>query len=227
MNERLATSIYQPLKPNGKGIMFINGWMSNRSSPAPYSENLAAKGYHCLTFDLRGMGESEGDIQALTRKDFLDDCLEAYELLRQVPGVHSVHVVGASFGAYLACLLAGNREVESLVLRVPADFTDKGFDDQPQIVLSDELDKQGLMGPRPDSESSYALEALAKFSGKVLVVESENDTVVGPAMVARFVKAAPSKNVTHVVMKGAPHSLSTSPEHKTQFGRILDDWFVD
>ncbi len=224
--QHLAATIYRPQKPTGRGVLFIHGWVSSRKSPAEYAANLAAKGYICLVFDLSGMGESEGDLGTLTRKDFLNDSLAAYDYLQAIPGVHSISVVGTSFGSYLACLLAGKREVRDMVLRVPADFTDEGFDSQPQILLSDRYDKEGLGMGKLSVRTSYAIEALKKFKGKVLIVQSEKDTIVGPDMVKRFADAVPGNNLTHIVMQGAPHTLSRSAQYRKEFAGILDDWFM-
>jgi esterase/lipase len=224
--QQLAATVYKPDKPNDRGVLFIHGWKSSQKTPSEYAKDLVAKGFWCLTFDLRGMGDSEGAIDSLTRKDFLEDCVCAYDYFKSKSGVDSIAVVGSSFGSYMACLLTSKRKVESLVLRVPADYSDRGFSDQPQAIISDQLDRLGSDGPKPDPEGSYALEALSRFPGKSLIVQSEADTIVDNKMVARFLNAAQPNLRKHVVMKQAPHSLSSSPRHKAEFGLILNEWFT-
>lgn len=189
-----------------------------------FAETLATIGYTSLTFDLRGMGVSEGDASVLSRADFLKDCIAAYDALVTWGGVGSVSVVGSSFGSYMACLLTGSRPIKRLVLRVPANYPNEGYDTC-QAVLSDRLDAVGLAAERPVG-STYALDLLRAFSGQVLIVQSGNDKIIHPETVKSFADAVANKsNLAYRVMQDAPHSLSASPELVKEYADILMDWF--
>jgi len=223
--QQIATELFAPDAPNGEGVLFIHGWRSNKENPKAYAQQLTTAGYTCLTFDLRGMGTSEGDIATLTRKDYLNDCLAAYDKLAELENVTSISVVGSSFGSYMACMVAARRPVKSLALRVPANYPDESFDEK-QLIISDKLDAEGLAAERP-SGTTYALDALHTFKGRVLIVQSEKDEIVHPKTVESFANAVPdAAQLTLHLMKGAPHSLNTSPALKEKYGTILLHWFT-
>lgn len=174
-----------------------------------------------MVFDSRGCGQSEGDIQALTRPDFLNDCRVAYDHLHSL--VPDVSVVGSSFGAYLACCLSTTRTVSTLVLRVPANYPNEGYVDQPQAMMSDRVLDENVPLPEDPTKPSVAVDALAAFDGPSLIVESEQDEVVPHQSVMRYVNAA--RNGTHVVVPGAPHAFVTA-ELRRQFQELLVEWFT-
>lgn len=222
--QKVAANLFLPARPNGEGVLFIHGWRSSKESPRVFAETLATIGYTSLTFDLRGMGVSEGDASVLSRADFLKDCIAAYDALVTWGGVGSVSVVGSSFGSYMACLLTGSRPIKRLVLRVPANYPNEGYDTC-QAVLSDRLDAVGLAAERPVG-STYALDLLRAFSGQVLIVQSGNDKIIHPETVKSFADAVANKsNLAYRVMQDAPHSLSASPELVKEYADILMDWF--
>ncbi|MGH7866913.1 MAG: alpha/beta hydrolase family protein [Candidatus Dormibacteraceae bacterium] len=224
-SQYIAARLFEPTLPNGHGIFFIHGWRSRQDSPRGYAESLTTEGFTCLTFDLRGMGESDGDIQLLSRRDYLDDCLTAYDTLASTPGVTEMSVVGSSFGAYMACIVTAYRNVFSLVLRVPANYPNEDFD-KPQVRHSDALDAERWRTQERQHSDSYSLAALHRYPGKVLIVESEKDEIVHHSTVESFMRSVPNKiDVTHVIMRDAPHSLGTD-NLKQQYDGILRNWFT-
>jgi uncharacterized protein len=219
--DKLAVTTFKADAPNGRGILFIHGWQSSQQSPRQFARKLAELGFTTLVFDSRGCGRSEGDIQKLTRPDFLNDCLVAYEHLKT--HVSDISAVGSSFGAYLACLLSSRLPLSTLVLRVPANYPDVGFESQPQAVLSHRVTEEHLMLPEDSTQPSLAVDALSVFEGPALIVESENDEVVPHESVMRYVNAA--RNGTHVIVPGAPHALVTA-DLRRQFQEQLVNWFT-
>lgn len=217
-DQRLAGTIFRaPLWSSNKhGILFIHGWRSNQISPRQFARRLNTVGKTCLTFDMRGCGDSDGDVLLQTRNDFLADALAAYDYL--FPLTEEISVVGSSFGAYLACLLSARRPVSSLVLRVPANYSDHGFD-SPQAEISDRF-MQPDWHPEPVG-GSQATEALRKFDGRTLIIEAADDEMVHSQTVARYVSAG--KDVTHVVEPG-PHSL-VNGEMRSRYQQLLVNWF--
>jgi pimeloyl-ACP methyl ester carboxylesterase len=148
----LAGTLFYPRQP---AILFIHGWASSQEGYLPRARALSALGFICLTFDLRGHGDSpRGGGTTATRKEFFDDVLAAYDFLISRPGVGAdrVGVVGASFGGYLGSLLTARRRVRWLALRAPAN--------------------------NPDAELGSAFEAVRRFAGELLLIESERDEVI-------------------------------------------------
>jgi len=113
-------------------ILFLSGW--NPSSIGITSSDilapLCAKKLNCICIvaNLRGMG-SKGDINSLTRADFLSDVIAIYDFIADYDGIDKtqISVAGESFGGYMACLLSSKRLIENLLLRVPTDFSNEVF----------------------------------------------------------------------------------------------------
>lgn len=72
---------------------------------------------------------------------------------------------------------------------------------------------------------TFALHALHNFKGDVLLIESEKDEIVPHPIMQNFINAVEDKSkLTHIVMRGAPHSTKPGP-FKEEVNRILVDWF--
>lgn len=229
-------NLYMPenIGPMNLAVLFIHGWNSKQDSFFGYASTLASKGYICMTFDMRGHGISEGDISTLTRADFLNDVLAAFDFLSHVHGVDqkNITVIGSSFGAYLATLLSSKRTCAAIGLRVPANYPDKGFDTIPHhnraksyyidMVDSDEVKWKTTIHTY---EETVSLRAIHEFSGKILLVESEMDDLVPHEVVQSYANAVSDKDkLTYVVMKGAGHGIGKDELRKKEFENILVSW---
>ena len=176
---------------------------------------------------MRGHGESEGNINTTTTKEFLDDVIAAYDYLVKVEGVdtENISVVGSSYGGYLSSILTSKRKVKNLALRVPADYANETFN----------ISKMGNAGENPEvfkwrlipkkSNETFALQALHEFDGNMLIIESEKDDIVPHQIIQNYLDAIKDRNkLVHIVMKNAPHSIKEGP-FKDEVDRILADWF--
>jgi uncharacterized protein len=123
-NQQLVCSIFYPekIKDKNSAVIFIPGWTSDESSYHQRAQALSKLGYICLAITLRGHGESSGSLEEFSRADHLEDIIHAYDFLSKQKGVNkeNISVVGASYGGYLAAILAGKRSVKHLAMRAPA-----------------------------------------------------------------------------------------------------------
>src|SRR3972149_9018314 len=105
-NDQLKGSLFypSPLKDKNPAVLFIHGWTSAQDRYFDQAKNLNDLGVICLTFDLRGHGISDGNINTQSRQNFLDDALCAYDFLVSDKNVdpNGITIIGSSFGAYLA-----------------------------------------------------------------------------------------------------------------------------
>jgi len=223
-----GTIIYpESLKEKNPTILFVHGWTSEKGRSYQYAEELAKLGYISFLFNMRGHGDSDGDINSFTIKEFLDDVLTAYDYLLKIEGVdrENISAVGSSFGGFLVALLSEKRPIKNLVMRVPADYPNEDF---VKLKTESSHGDETIMLWRKKikmASDTFALNALSKFGGRILIIEAELDDAVPHETVANYVSAVSDKNrVKHVLMKNAPHSIKEGP-FKEELVRILSGWF--
>jgi dienelactone hydrolase len=123
---KLATTYYSAGKP-GPGILLLHQCNKERSSWNGLAENLARAGFHVLTLDYRGYGESGGarhvglsddERVKLVTEVWPGDVDAAFAYLRARPGVKEIYGAGgASCGVNQSIQLSRRHpEVQSLVL---------------------------------------------------------------------------------------------------------------
>jgi pimeloyl-ACP methyl ester carboxylesterase len=212
----LAATVVSPAQPCGAGVLFVHGLGSDRSTNVERAQALAdAHGTTSLAVDLRGHGASSGSLSAITPRQNLLDVVAAFDALLAQPDVETSRagVCGASYGAYLSVLLTEQRDVARLLLRAPALYSD------------DSLDAR-LARRRAGSshDSPRFVESLRHLSMPVLLVESENDEVIPPSMIATYLAGQPA--IDRVVLDGAGHAL-TDPSWRRDYQRLLVDFFAD
>lgn len=210
------------------GVLFIHGWESQRKRTDMLAQELAGLGYCCLSFDMRGHGESEGDHTTASRKDFLRDVVAAYDFLAGLEGVDTENItaVGSSFGSYLAANLSAERKVRNLALRVPANYRDEGFDEAlyGQRKRADHSDWKTR--PHQPTETR-ALRAVHAFKGNMLIVESEKDELVPATTVRSYESAATNaESLKYTVMKDAPHSIGSLPCFQREYADVVKGWLI-
>ena len=215
------------LKKN-PAIFFIHGWTSHKERSYQYANGLAKLGYISFLFDMRGHGESEGNRDKTTTKEFLDDVLAAYDYLTKAQGVNTsdISVIASSFGCYLASLLTAKRNIKNLVLKAPADYPNSVFN-KPTAQNSAESnpDIVSWRSEARKSDETFALDAVSNFNGKILILESEKDDMVPHQTVQNYVNAIKIKSkLTHIVIKDAPHSIQEG-RFRDKVEQILVDWF--
>jgi dienelactone hydrolase len=109
----------------GPGILMLHQCNADRKVYDALASDLAGKGFHVLTVDFRGFGESQGDklqgpaAQKAMLETWPGDVDAAYQFLTSQPGTEAHHTgaLGASCGVNQAVQLAVRHpDVSSLVL---------------------------------------------------------------------------------------------------------------
>lgn len=212
----LAATVVTPVRPSGAGVLFVHGLGSDRSTNVERAQALAdVHGITSLAVDLRGHGDSTGRLSQITPRENLDDVRVAFDALLSQPGVEAARagVCAASYGAYLSVWLTEQRQVARLLLRAPALYPDDCLDAR-------------LSQRRAGSTHSSPLlaDALRRLDVPVLLVESENDEVISPVVVATYLASQP--RIDRVVLPGASHAL-TDPRCRADYQRLLVDFFAE
>lgn len=227
---KLKGNIFYPskLKEKNPVILFIHGWTGEKIRSYQYCNSLIQLGYICFVFDMRGHGESEGDRNILTPKDFLNDVLAAYDYLTKLPeiDIHNINIAGASFGSYLGLLLSTKRNIKRMALRVPADYPNEAFNiPKSKNSGSNNMNLVSWRAKPKKANETFALHAMSKFKNEILIIESEKDESVPHDSIQNYIKAFPYKQkLTHIVVKGSPHSTVEGP-FRNKVTQILTNWF--
>lgn len=222
--------------PEGAGVhpalLCIPGWTSKQDRYFGLAEQAIKRGYACLTIDMRGHGRTGGNLEELSRQDFLDDVVAAYDFLTTVPEVdkNKIVVSGSSYGGYMAALLSAERLCAAIVLRAAADYPDTGFE-EPHYNQADsyyenvEQDKIAWRSTVHPYTETKALRAIHAFTKPVLIVESGKDDIVPQTILQGYADAVPDKSIlTYTVMEGAPHGLSGDPKRQQELIGITLNW---
>ena len=206
------------------GVLFVHGWTGSQQNDLNRSKGIAALGCVCLTFDLRGHGDTAAMRPSVTPAGNLEDILAAYDLLAAREGVdaRSICVIASSYGAYLASMLTVERPVRWLAMRVPALYRDAHWDTAKSKL--DRIDLNLFREGRVSESENRALSAAAAFKGDVLIVESQNDDLVPHATIANYMTAFRlARSVTYRVIEGADHALS-DPTCQVAYSALLYGW---
>ena len=155
-------------------------------------------------------------------QQFAEVCAVYDQLLAR--GYTKIIASGGSFGAYMAALLAGNRELQSIVLRAPAIYEDAEFE-LPFAQTRGKSDKGYKIDPWRSSVSdetpSIALDNVRNFTGNTFVFEHEFDEVVSQNVPKAY--SAVARHSNYIVIRDCKHSpkLMENPEHYYQ---IIEKW---
>jgi uncharacterized protein len=219
------------ITPKGKShirpaVLFIHGWRGDRSKYVERAKDLAALGFTCLAFDLRGHGGASEDEQStITRVDNLNDAVAAYDLLAHNPFIDpsAITVFGSSYGGYLAMLLAGKRNVARLILRAPALYRDSGFGLPAAGAMKD---VEAYRARRTTPGRNLALKSIRGFTGDALIIASENDEFIPFQSIENIRNACEQVRSPQVkIIRGADHRLS-KPTWGKQANKITNNWLI-
>lgn len=223
-NETLRGSLFIP---EGKGpfpaVVFFHGRGSNRKNYLPMAEKLSENGIYSLTFDFRGCGVSDGIFANQTHRMGVEDGKAGLEfLLDQNVDRNRIGIQGTSFGGYVVGMLLNEYDfIKSVVLRVPAAYSDQTFNVKADV-------EEGYFRKRENWINSSAYKGLENFKADLLVIESEKDELLPSEEVKKYynVTKMASKRKLYI-QKGAGHSFNGNPEGLKFFHKITVDWFLE
>ncbi len=123
-DRRLLGAYHQPdkaLSERPLGIIMLHGWAGYRIGAHQMFTKLGRlaeqKGFHCLRFDFRGRGDSEGDAADTTLSTMIADTAAAVDWLAERTGLERIALVGDCSGAEVAIGASNLRsQIAALVL---------------------------------------------------------------------------------------------------------------
>jgi amino acid adenylation domain-containing protein len=160
--QRVAT------RPRGRGVLLCHPHAHEydrcHRAHRELALRLTRRGYHTLSFDYSGCGDSAGDYEEARLRDWCGDVSAAMDALKLRRGLERITVVGTRLGATLAMLAAAERDdVDALVLWQPVV---RGS------VLVEQYQKLGAAGAQPRGDMAGDLLDVA---GYPLTRELEGD----------------------------------------------------
>lgn len=240
---KLSTGAYARFSPGvGEGllpaVLIVHGW---RGEPfhegGTYdlvSKSLNAIGYHTLLLCLRGHGCAEGDINTVTPFQNNSDIVAAFQYLAEQPDIDPARLgaFGASYGAYLLAAVASSISgFKLLALRAPALYPDIEKLDCWNRPTSEAVADPTLGSWRSELHTmveSLALSGISHFAGDLLIVPSELDEDMPPAVARSYQQAAirgHARSVRMHILPGVGHVLQG--EHREKFLVLLSKWFEE
>jgi pimeloyl-ACP methyl ester carboxylesterase len=140
---RLAVETYRP--DGAPTLLFAHGFGQTRGAWGGAAATLATQGYHCISFDARGHGESgrasDGDYHM---QQFVDDLLALAHAQPEPPVL-----VGASMGGLLGLVAAGETRPSPFRALVLVDITPRWETRGVERILA-------FMQAHPDGFADYA-----------------------------------------------------------------------
>ena len=225
--DRIAATLLMHT-PKVPGVLFVHGWGGSQAQDLARAREVVGLGCICLTFDLRGHELMQAQRETVTRADNLRDLEAAYDLLTSLHGVdpHSIAVVGASYGGYLAAMLTELRPVRWLALRAPALYKDENWD-KPKRSLHIDPEFAAYRASSIRAPDNRALAACARYKGDALIVESEKDEIIPHAVIKNYVAAlSGAHSLTARVIAEAGHSLAGG-DFDAAYTKILLTWLTE
>ena len=125
---RLSAVVKRPDAPRSKRVpmvILMHGFSGHKNDGlvVGLADQLARRGIASIRFDFNGHGMSEGDFRNMTVLTEIEDALQVFRYVKQLPWVGKVGLIGHSQGGVVAAMAAGRltqRKVSSVVLLAPA-----------------------------------------------------------------------------------------------------------
>lgn len=230
---RLSAVLEEPEEKTGRIVILLHGFTSakDRLHTLQAAQAMRDAGFATLRMDLYGHGESGGLFEKHTLYKWISNILAAIDHLREL-GWREIWLSGHSQGGLAAALAAGMEtdRVAGLILRAPAfmipECARKGnllgfaFDpdhvpDRVQVIKGLELEGNYIRV----AQTIHAEEAIARFTGPVLILHGDEDDTVP---LADSEKAAGMyADAALAVMKGETHHFDRHPDEMQE---IIRTW---
>lgn len=111
-----------------KIILTFVGFGSSKKSNFDFMTKLVdMTGMSALVVDFSGHGESPFDVDETVPSQHLLEATKAYDWIKANYPESTIHVMGTSYGGFIAAYLTRFRSVEKLILRTPAIYEPSSF----------------------------------------------------------------------------------------------------
>ena len=226
-NQSMDGTLYTPSLDEDKlpSVVIFHGRGSSQARYTDRAEALAKAGFLTLIFSFRGCGDSDGEFSEQTIEMGHEDALAGYNFLLQQDKVdkNRVGVYGGSYGGYHASLLTEHRDINSLILSVPAQYLNREWKIVPETMIEEHRKYRN----GDDFSDSIAIKSIAKYTGPLLLVPHELDDICPKKQTdAFFDHAILTSKKEKIVINGVGHPL-IEKEDRDKSNKITVDWFKE
>src|SRR5450759_2320285 len=220
----LAANLYLPEKSKGDwapGIIVCHGFVSCKENHADFAEIAVQQGFAVLIPDLRGHGESGGEVDA----NIFNDVAAALQYIQTRPEVNptSIALRGSSMGGWLALHTGAHlKDISPVIAYCPAS-------EAIMLVLMEEMGivQRGHKSPMiPDNPPRVNVNSMTQLLYRVdvtkaarrlhprplLLVHSEGDEVIPPHVSESIYKAAEEPKTLWLLPGGDHRSAAHNPD---------------
>ncbi|NIF31296.1 lysophospholipase [Enterobacter sp. Cy-643] len=178
-------------------VLMIHGGSKDREASLRYRYLMAGLGFGSTAFDCIGHGETGGELSHSSLINRTDQALAIAEHL----GSQLTGCMGVSMGAYNALKLSQSRPLRSLILMVPGVYHPSAY----RVNFGPEFSAI-IRQPRSWAESD-AWQAVAEFSGNILVIAAAEDRVIPAEIPPRLYDSASGQGKQALLtVPGADHN---------------------
>lgn len=175
-SEMLSAVSLLPSSSSAHHIFSFHGAGSSSKDRALYLLNdlVRSSGLGALLFDFSGHGQSTGLFTELSLRKREEQAYAAIERF----GTKPIVLIGSSMGADTALRMLEHHTPSTLILFAPALYSDAAY----SVPFAEGFSKI-IREPSSWKHASKILKLLANYTGRLLVVIGEDDTVIPPGVI--------------------------------------------
>jgi pimeloyl-ACP methyl ester carboxylesterase len=228
--ETLSLTIADPPAPRAT-VFVLHGIRDSKASMRGWAEMLVEAGYRTVLVDLRGHGQSSGEVLTYGVRESQDLTQVLDTLSDRGLVVGPVGVMGNSYGAAVAIQWAGRDSRVAAVVAVASFASLRSVLPNyaplprplPMPFVNRVIDLAGVRGGF-DPDAASPVDAVQHTEAPILLVHGRNDRRIDPAH-ATQIHAAAGGHSELVVVDGAGH-VSVAGAPQTRLAERASIWFA-
>ncbi len=196
-------------------FVLIHGGGGSKERIHTYASALAERGISMLAFDQSGAGKDKDNIKQSSLEQRTNESLYAIE---KFAAKDPLVIFGLSMGGEIALRLLEKFEVKSLILLGPAVYDKRAYSIKFGEGFTDIIREEGSW------KNTASFEMLEKFTGKLLILIGDSDTVIPPGVIDALDAHSPNVSKKEIYkIPGCPHACHDwFLEHPDELAKVME-----